>query len=267
MKPTQFLSKQSMKNGSILRSLLGWNVAMYILALLAPVSTLIILPSLPARVPAHYGITGEVDRWGSKYETLTMSGIMIVLLIIWTVLEHVLARRTVRSESETDAKRSVRFFILGGICAFALFDVVNTYILWMSKTGTTSLNVASVSFPQIINIVIGLVLIITGNFMPQAKPNTFSGVRLPSAYASRETWRRCQRMGGIAFIMVGAVIFICGLFVNNGAITMSALLIAIITATIAMMVYAPYAARKYGAIGGPIRSKDYESTETEDGKN
>lgn len=250
---------------TIVRSLLGWNIAMYILALLTPVSTLITLPSLPAQVPAHYGISGEVDRWGSKYETLTMSGIMIVLLVIWTVLELVLIHRTIHSESEPDARRSIRFFIFGGICIFVLFDVINTYILWMSKTGTTSLNMTSVSFAQIINIVTGLVLIITGNFMPQAKPNTFSGIRLPSAYTSRETWRRCQRMGGIAFIMAGAIIFICGIFVNDETAALTVLLTAIITATIALMVYAPYAARKYGAIGGPIDSETCGAADEDDG--
>jgi uncharacterized membrane protein len=35
--------------------------------------------SLPDQVPAHYGATGEVDRWGSKYELLILPIIAVFL--------------------------------------------------------------------------------------------------------------------------------------------------------------------------------------------
>lgn len=42
---------------------------------------------LPDEVPAHFGVTGEVDRWGSKMELLIIPGITIFLHIILTVVE------------------------------------------------------------------------------------------------------------------------------------------------------------------------------------
>ena len=43
--------------------------------------------SLPAQVPAHFGIAGEVDRWGSKYELLILPIIGIGIHILMHILE------------------------------------------------------------------------------------------------------------------------------------------------------------------------------------
>lgn len=42
-------------------------------------------PSLPTQLPAHFDIYGEVDRWGSKYELLTLPIVAGVLALgmIW----------------------------------------------------------------------------------------------------------------------------------------------------------------------------------------
>ncbi|MEK4229863.1 DUF1648 domain-containing protein [Solibacillus sp. FSL H8-0538] len=43
--------------------------------------------SLPLEVPAHYGIGGEVDRWGSKYELLLLPVIGCFLHLILNFAE------------------------------------------------------------------------------------------------------------------------------------------------------------------------------------
>ncbi|KAB2495307.1 DUF1648 domain-containing protein [Priestia endophytica] len=42
---------------------------------------------IPTKVPAHYNIAGEVNRWGSKWELLLLPGISTFLLILMTLLE------------------------------------------------------------------------------------------------------------------------------------------------------------------------------------
>ena len=47
------------------------------------------LNQLPEKIPAHYNITGEVDRWGSKSEVIIlpiMSALLYVLLTVLTFL-------------------------------------------------------------------------------------------------------------------------------------------------------------------------------------
>lgn len=43
--------------------------------------------SLPAEIPAHFGINGEVDRWGSKFELLILPSIAVMLHLIMFEVE------------------------------------------------------------------------------------------------------------------------------------------------------------------------------------
>lgn len=43
---------------------------LYYTLMLPLAATLIALPLLPDQIPAHYGADNQVDRWGSKYESL-----------------------------------------------------------------------------------------------------------------------------------------------------------------------------------------------------
>ncbi len=51
----------------------------YILMYLPLVVSLIALPHLPEKIPAHYGVDNQVDRWGSKYEVLLFPVISILM--------------------------------------------------------------------------------------------------------------------------------------------------------------------------------------------
>lgn len=90
----------------------------------------------------------------------------------------------------------------------------------------------------------GLTLIVLGNIMPQVQRNGIVGVRVPGAYASPESWRRCQRMGGILFIVGGLVMVVCG-SLSRGAAAIAMLAVSA-AVTLIMLAYGRYAGRRYG---------------------
>ena len=47
------------------------------------VLSLLLLPLLPERIPAHYNLYGQVDRWGSKLEVLLLPLCCLVGGLIW----------------------------------------------------------------------------------------------------------------------------------------------------------------------------------------
>ena len=55
---------------------------------------------------------------------------------------------------------------------------------------------------------IGVLFILLGNYMPRARQNYTFGCRTPWALADEHNWARTQRMGGITFIIMGAVILL-----------------------------------------------------------
>ena len=59
--------------------------------------TLAILPGLPEQIPAHYGLDGTVDRWGSRYETLIFPAIILLFSALMLVLTRLAARQEDRT--------------------------------------------------------------------------------------------------------------------------------------------------------------------------
>ena len=47
------------------------------------VLSLLLCPLLPERIPAHYNLYGQVDRWGSRMEVLLLPLCCLVGGLIW----------------------------------------------------------------------------------------------------------------------------------------------------------------------------------------
>lgn len=54
---------------------------------------------LPDEVPAHYNASGEVDRWGSKYELFILPGIGLFILLLCSCLNAIQKHIIIRNES------------------------------------------------------------------------------------------------------------------------------------------------------------------------
>jgi len=61
------------------------HIILFILTFIPLVMALMVLPFLPDTIAAHFGISGNVNRWGSKYESLLLPLIAIALglFMIW----------------------------------------------------------------------------------------------------------------------------------------------------------------------------------------
>ena len=62
------------------------NKLFYFLMFLPLLMLLVLLPFLPDQIPAHYGIDGGVDRWGSKYETFIFPAITVIFGFIMLLI-------------------------------------------------------------------------------------------------------------------------------------------------------------------------------------
>ena len=63
------------------------NIVGYGVFIIGIIYSIIYLPSLPAEVPIHFNIGGEVDGWGSKYTLLLLPFIGIVSFLALEAVE------------------------------------------------------------------------------------------------------------------------------------------------------------------------------------
>ena len=68
------------------RPLMRWHyIFLFILTLIPLIMTLIVLPFLPDTIALHFDLSGNVNRWGSKYESLLVPLITVAtgLSLMW----------------------------------------------------------------------------------------------------------------------------------------------------------------------------------------
>lgn len=159
------------------------------------ITTVAVLWFLPDTIPAHYGISGEVDRWGSKYESFILPGISLVfgaamLLGAW------ISGRSSRKEVEQGS----RIFVIAGNVSLAVFNVMTLFFLYTSWAQMEHLEGVPEIGLRILFAVIAIMLLILGAVMPQVKQNAWFGVRTKWTMQSVSVWEKSQRFGGKLFM-------------------------------------------------------------------
>ncbi|WP_161796491.1 DUF1648 domain-containing protein [Desulfosporosinus acididurans] len=68
----------------IIRPLATWQVKETASTATSLIYPVIIWPSLPSKIPAHYNTQGQVDRWGSKGEIFLLVAVVVLMYIFLT---------------------------------------------------------------------------------------------------------------------------------------------------------------------------------------
>lgn len=174
----------------------------YFLMFLPLFSVLISLQFLPDQIPAHYGITGEVDRWGSKYEVFIFPGITIIFGLVILIITKYAAKQ------EKDGNNNQKIGFITGILLLLLFNIMTFYFLYTDIIKAENLAVVFIDPMQLIFISLGMIIMFIGNIMPKAKINSMIGLRTTWSMKNEITWRKSQRFGGISFIVDGILIIV-----------------------------------------------------------
>lgn len=159
------------------------------------ITTVAVLWFLPDTIPAHYGISGEVDRWGSKYESFILPGISLVFGVAMLLGAWISSR-----SSRKEVEQGSRIFVIAGNVSLAVFNVMTLFFLYTSWTQMEYLEGVPEIGLRILFAVIAIMLLILGAVMPQVKQNAWFGVRTKWTMQSVSVWEKSQRFGGKLFM-------------------------------------------------------------------
>lgn len=187
----------------------GKKIVYFILMLLPLVATLVLMPLFPEQIPAHYGADGLVTRWGSKWELIILPAATLLMAGFFP-----LVAKLVRA-AEPDGKNNEKVLLVSGCATLLLFNVMTGYFLYTAYYQLENLSEVPVDMNRIVFVVLGIVLIIVGNVMPKARMNSLCGLRTPWSMKNEVTWKKCQRFGGISFIVAGAAMAVVSLLTHG----------------------------------------------------
>lgn len=147
-------------------------------------------PRLGERVPIHWNAQGEVDRYGSRLEGLI--GIPLVTLGVSALLAFLPRVEPRRRHLEQSAKAYHALWVL----VLVVLGVVHAAVLF---TGVGR----AVPVGTLVPGLMGLLLVVMGNYLSKVRSNFFFGIRTPWTLASERSWDRTHRLAGRLFAGVG----------------------------------------------------------------
>lgn len=215
------------------------NKLLWIITLLPTIVTCAIIPFMEDRVPMHYDVMGNIDRWGSKYENFLLPTIIILITLFWKFFLNYLRKKQVshkdkKSISEAQQNETVIYYIAIGM-AF-IFNIIHYTTMYSaiieSKNNMTDM---AIDINFVINIVIGIFLIIIGFFVPKIKKNSIVGVRTVWSMKNNINWTKSNRFGGISLITSGLAIIIETAFISGFKSVIVMLAIIIINSFISII--------------------------------
>lgn len=164
----------------------------------------IVWNTAPETVAMHANLKGEVDRYGSKNELITMTLILtLVNAAVYLLLPQVYRIDPKRYAAENKSRLhriafAVSVFIAAVLCLL-IYSSIHESIKFSSR---------------FILAGVGLLFAVIGNYMYNIKPNYFAGIRLPWTLNNDENWKKTHLLGGKLMFGGGLLIAIISLFTS-----------------------------------------------------
>ncbi|MCA1686540.1 MAG: DUF1648 domain-containing protein [Planctomycetia bacterium] len=167
----------------------------------------IVYPHLPATIPTHWNLHGEVDGYGSKASTtFLMPAFMIGMLVFYRVLPTLCPK-----DYEVDSFRPTLLFLM--VVVTGLFAYIQGVIL-LATWQQVSKAAHPIDIGRTIFTGMFLFLGLIGSVLGKVRRNFYVGVRVPWALASDRVWNDTHRLAAwslVAGSLVGFVVTASGL--------------------------------------------------------
>lgn len=138
---------------------------------------------LPEKVPMHFDMEGNVNRYGSKWELAFLTLFLSIIILLLQLFIKIDPKKD--SIAANQPKYRMIFLAIAGFLAFIQIEIISTAIS-VGNAFNANLVLAS----------IGLLMAILGNYMQNLKPNYFMGIRTPWTLNNEEVWRRTHLICG-----------------------------------------------------------------------
>lgn len=154
---------------------------------------LILWNRLPDQIPMHWNFKGEIDGWSGK-----AMGVLFIPLFLTGAHWFVAVMMSIDPKSQNITKKP----LVLTLWIMPVLSVVLSFVTYIAALGY------AVDVNRVMGMVLGLLFIILGNYLPKVKPNYTMGIKLPWTLDNEENWRKTHRFGGITMALGGVALLI-----------------------------------------------------------
>lgn len=183
----------------MLKKYKGTIILTSVIILLPIIAGMILWDKLPAEIATHFGTNNQPNGFSSK--AFAVFGLPFVILGL-----HLLCIIA----TNTDPKNKN---ISGKAIGVVLWIIPLTSLILMSVTYAYALG-SKVRIGFIVIMLLGILFILLGNYMPKTKQNFTFGLRIPWTLNDEENWVKTHRLAGWLMVGGGAIICATAIFEN-----------------------------------------------------
>lgn len=171
------------------------------LLILLPIPVgLLLWNRLPAEMVTHFGITGQPDGYMPLLWAVVLPPVLMLLgqwVCIWFTLKDP------RNKDRNEKPLTLVLWIL---------PLVSNMVSYMMYALALGHEVSPVVWTL---LMMGIMFMAIGNYLPKCKMNYTMGIKVPWAYTSEENWNATHRFGGKVWFF-GGMALLFGAFLPDG---------------------------------------------------
>ena len=168
-----------------------------IIILLPMLAGLMLWNRLPEQFPMHFNAAGEVDGYGSK--AFAVFGLPLMLV----AFQWLCAVGSLKMDPKAKNLEGKVFSLV--LWIIPVLSIVMNALVYCTALGM------NMNVQIIVPLLMGLLMVIIGNWLPKCKPTWTLGIKLPWTLADENNWNRTHRFAGPIWVVCGLVIMLCGL--------------------------------------------------------
>lgn len=168
-----------------------------VLCLLPIVFGLLIWNKLPEEIPVHFNMGGTADGYSSK--AFAIFGLPCILAVLDAFCLFALGNDPKSAGHSKVLSRIMLWFIPALSCIL----VPMCLMLALGRKINISL---------FMNLLIGIIFVIIGNYLPKCRQNYTMGIRLPWTLNDENNWNYTHRLGGFIWVIAGFAVILNSFF-------------------------------------------------------
>lgn len=163
----------------------------------------IVWNKLPQKVPLHWNMKGEIDRYGDKSELILIPVLLPLLIygLFWIIPKIDPKGKIKNMGNKYDMLKTVLTVFMSALSMIIIYASMNE----------------SLYNPNYIVLLIGLLFLILGNFFKTIRANYFIGIKTPWTLENETVWKETHKLAGKLWFAGGLIIVFGSLLLEKKA--------------------------------------------------
>jgi len=165
------------------------------LLLISAIASIYFYQHSPEIIVTHWNFQGQADGFASKgFGSFFFLGLIVFIYVLMIAVPYFDPKR----DNYKDFEKPYQIFRYA-------FLLILSAVYWATGLYNIGYNI---NIGVTVAFLIGILMIIIGNYLGKLKKNWFVGIRTPWTLSSDNVWAKTHRMGGVLFIIFGLAIMI-----------------------------------------------------------